>query len=76
MTVNKNTVPFDKQSPFVTSGIRVGTPALTTRGMKEDAMAEVGDLMDRVLKNMEDETVIAEVREKAAALAARYPLYE
>ncbi|MBN1164489.1 MAG: serine hydroxymethyltransferase [Candidatus Krumholzibacteriota bacterium] len=76
ITVNKNTVPFDKQSPFVTSGIRVGTPALTTRGMKEDAMEEMGELMVRVLENLEEESVIAEVREKSAALAARYPLYE
>ncbi len=76
MTVNKNTVPFDQKSPFVTSGIRVGTPALTTRGMKEAEMEELGGLMTRVLDNMSDDNVIAEVREAAAALAKRFPLYE
>ena len=76
LTVNKNTVPFDEQSPFVTSGIRVGTPALTTRGMKESEMEEVGALMVRVLENLEDENVITGVREAAADLARRFPLYE
>lgn len=75
MTVNKNTVPFDQKSPFVTSGIRVGTPALTTRGMKEPEMAEVGALMLRVLDHIQDETVIAETRGAAGALAKRFPLY-
>jgi len=76
MTVNKNTVPFDQKSPFVTSGIRVGTPALTTRGMKEAEMEEIGELMARVLENIENEKVIEDVRKKAAELAARFPLYE
>lgn len=75
MTVNKNTVPFDQKSPFVTSGIRVGTPALTTRGMKEPEMAEVGALMLRVLDHIADEKVVAEVRGAAGALARRFPLY-
>jgi glycine hydroxymethyltransferase len=75
MTVNKNTVPFDEKSPFVTSGIRVGTPALTTRGMKEPEMEEIGGLMVHVLDNIEDESVIAEAREAAAGLARRFPLY-
>ena len=75
MTVNKNTVPFDQQSPFVTSGIRVGTPALTTRGMKEAEMEEIGGMIARVLENIEDEAIIAEVGEKAADLAGRFPLY-
>ncbi len=76
ITVNKNTVPFDEQSPFITSGIRVGTPALTTRGMKEKEMDEVGELMIEVLENHEDEQLLSRVREKAAALAARFPLYD
>ena len=76
MTVNKNTVPFDEKSPFVTSGIRVGTPALTTRGMKEPEMEEIGGMMARVLDNLEDEAVIAEVRREAGDLAARFPLYQ
>lgn len=76
MTVNKNTVPFDEKSPFVTSGIRVGTPALTTRGMKESEMEEVGALMVKVLDNIEDENVIATVRSAAEDLAKRFPLYQ
>jgi glycine hydroxymethyltransferase len=75
ITVNKNTVPFDQQSPFVTSGIRVGTPALTTRGMKEPEMEEIGGMMATVLENIEDEATIARVGEKAADLARRFPLY-
>ncbi|MBU8921187.1 MAG: serine hydroxymethyltransferase [Bacteroidales bacterium] len=80
ITVNKNTVPFDQQSPFVTSGIRVGTPALTTRGMKEAEMAVVGELMAKVLDNMGDENAIEktieEVKAGTAELASRFPLYE
>lgn len=75
ITVNKNTVPFDEKSPFITSGIRVGTPALTTRGMKEPEMEEIGRMMSRVLDNIEDENVIVEVREEATDLADRFPLY-
>ncbi len=75
MTVNKNTVPFDEKSPFITSGIRVGTPALTTRGMKEAEMEEIGGLIVRVLENIEDEAVIGEARTAAGNLAARFPLY-
>ncbi|MBN1883944.1 MAG: serine hydroxymethyltransferase [Candidatus Krumholzibacteriota bacterium] len=75
MTVNKNTVPFDEQSPFVTSGIRVGTPALTTRGMGEAEMEEIGAMMIEVLDDIENETVAALVRERAADLASRFPLY-
>lgn len=76
ITVNKNTVPFDKESPFVTSGIRVGTPALTTRGMKEDQMDEIGELMVKVLENHTDGNVIREVRTRAVELAGEFPLYE
>ena len=75
MTVNKNTVPFDEKSPFVTSGFRVGTPALTTRGMMEPEMDTLGGLMAMVLDDMANEKVIAEAREAAAALAKRFPLY-
>jgi glycine hydroxymethyltransferase len=75
ITVNKNTVPFDEQSPFVTSGIRVGTPALTTRGMKETEMEEVGALLVRVLENMEDENVLEEVRKKSFELTRNFPIY-
>jgi glycine hydroxymethyltransferase len=76
MTVNKNTVPFDQKSPFVTSGFRVGTPALTTRGMKEGEMENLGLLMARVLDNMTNDGVIAEVRKATGELAKRFPLYE
>ena len=76
MTVNKNTVPFDEKSPFVTSGFRVGTPALTTRGMKEPEMDTLGGLMVKVLDDMANEKVIADAREATAALAKGFPLYE
>jgi glycine hydroxymethyltransferase len=75
ITVNKNTVPFDKKSPFVTSGIRVGTPALTTRGMKEPEMKMIAGLMMRVLENIGDDNVITEVRKKASELCEMFPLY-
>ncbi len=76
ITVNKNTVPFDEQSPFVTSGIRVGTPALTTRGMKEAEMDLIGEMIVRVLENLEDENILAEVRKKSFELAGSFPLYK
>ncbi len=75
ITVNKNTVPFDTRSPFVTSGIRVGTPALTTRGMKEPEMKRIAALMGRVLENPGDETVAADVRRATRELCDAFPLY-
>ena len=75
ITVNKNAVPNDPQSPFVTSGIRVGTPAPTTRGFKEAEMIEIAEMMCDVMENMEDESVIASVREKVSNLCARFPVY-
>jgi glycine hydroxymethyltransferase len=75
ITVNKNAVPNDPQSPFVTSGIRVGTPAPTTRGFKEAEVAEIAGLMCDVMENMEDESVLAAVREKVAVLCAKFPVY-
>lgn len=76
ITVNKNTVPFDKQSPFVTSGIRIGTPALTTRGMREAEMDEVGAMMAEVLERIGDEETLEAVRRRVADLVRRFPLYE
>ncbi len=75
ITVNKNAVPNDPESPFVTSGIRVGTPAPTTRGFKEAEVTLVAELMCDVMDNMEDESVLATVREKVSILCARFPVY-
>jgi glycine hydroxymethyltransferase len=75
ITVNKNTIPFDTQKPMTASGIRVGTPALTTRGMKEADMETVGRLMSRALGDHKNETVLAEVRRDVGKLCARFPLY-
>jgi glycine hydroxymethyltransferase len=75
ITVNKNTIPFDPQKPFVTSGIRIGTPALTTRGMNEPEMEAIGDMIARVLKDIENDAVAAEVLEEVRELCERFPLY-
>jgi glycine hydroxymethyltransferase len=75
ITVNKNTVPFDPQKPFVTSGIRIGTPAVTTRGMRESEMKQIAQWIDRAIRHMDDDTELADVRKEVAALAARFPLY-
>ena len=75
ITVNKNAIPFDTQSPFKAGGIRLGTPAVTTRGMKEKEMAEIGEYIDGVLSNISSDAKIAEVREKVKALTKRFPLY-
>ena len=75
ITVNKNMVPFDKKSPFITSGIRVGTPALTTRGMGVNEMIQIVDLIDQVICNIEDEKVSNNVNEKVKELCQSFPLY-
>jgi glycine hydroxymethyltransferase len=75
ITVNKNTVPKETQSPFVTSGIRVGTSAVTTRGMCEREMAQIAELIDRVLAKPEDAGVKAEVKREVRELTKRFPLY-
>jgi len=75
ITVNKNTIPFDTNSPMVASGIRVGTPALTTRGMKEADMEKVGRLIARALSAVEDETRLGEVKRDVTRLCDQFPLY-
>ena len=75
ITINKNAVPFETLSPFVTSGIRIGTPAITTRGMKTDDMEKIAELIDRVLMNPDDEVIINEVKKEVNAWMKDFPLY-
>ena len=75
ITANKNMVPFDSRSPFQTSGIRLGTPAITTRGAKEELMGEIVEMIDTVLSNPEDEKMIASVREKVNKTMEDYPMF-
>ena len=75
ITANKNMVPFDSRSPFQTSGIRLGTPAITTRGAKESLMGEIVEMIDTVLSNPEDQNVIAAVRAKVNATMNEYPMF-
>lgn len=76
ITVNKNTIPFDTQKPFIASGIRVGTPALTTRGMKEEDMREIGRMIASVVHEPESEDVKARVRREVLELTERFPMYQ
>ncbi|MCX2453324.1 serine hydroxymethyltransferase [Pedobacter sp. PLR] len=76
ITVNKNMVPFDDKSPFVTSGIRVGTAAITSRGFKEQEMDIIVDLIDQVITNSEDENNLSAVKEKVISLVSQFPLYK
>ena len=75
ITCNKNTIPFDPESPFVTSGIRLGTPALTTRGLHAEDMKEIASIISLVLKQPEDTAVLAEAKQRVAALCEKYPMY-
>lgn len=76
ITTNKNMVPFDERSPMVTSGIRIGTPALTTRGFRENEMLQVANLIDNVIQNIQDETIIKNTRSSVSELCAQFPIYE
>jgi len=75
ITVNKNGIPFDTKGPMVTSGVRIGTPAVTTRGMKEPEMARIADFIDRVLSRLGDGQVEATVRAEVQELTSKFPLY-
>ena len=75
ITVNKNMVPFDKRSPFVTSGVRIGSPAITTRGMKQDEMVKIIDFIDEIITNIENESVIDKVKTEVQSLCSSFPLY-
>ncbi|AWB47070.1 serine hydroxymethyltransferase [Paenibacillus sp. CAA11] len=75
ITVNKNSIPFDPTSPFVTSGIRIGTPAATSRGMDEEAMVEIGKIIADTLKSPKDEAVLDKARTRVTALTDRFPIY-
>ncbi|MBA2378965.1 MAG: serine hydroxymethyltransferase [Blastocatellia bacterium] len=75
ITVNKNTIPFDTQKPFVASGIRLGTPALTTRGMKEPEMQKIGEMIAAIVREPKSDDVKTRVREEVAEMAARFPMY-
>ena len=76
ITVNKNGIPYDTEKPMVTSGIRVGTPAMTTRGMKEKEMEEIGSFILRVMENIDNETELLKIKEKVKALCLKFPLYQ
>jgi glycine hydroxymethyltransferase len=76
ITVNKNMVPFDTRSPFVTSGIRLGSAALTTRGFKEDEMRRIAGMIDRVLKNIDNESLHKQIRNEVKEMCAAFPLYD
>ncbi|MBE9551805.1 MAG: serine hydroxymethyltransferase, partial [Proteobacteria bacterium] len=72
---NKNTIPFETRNPFVTSGIRIGTPSVTTRGMKEPEMQAIGKLIVKILKNMDKEDILSSVEKKVRELCKAFPIY-
>ncbi|MDH5542989.1 MAG: serine hydroxymethyltransferase [Nitrospinota bacterium] len=76
ITVNKNTIPFDPEKPMVTSGVRIGTPALTTRGMKEKEMTQIAEWITEAIEKRDNETAIGEIRKKVEKLCANFPLYK
>jgi len=75
ITANKNTIPFDTNKPFVASGIRLGTPALTTRGMKEAEMKQIGKMIASIIHEPESEEVMDRVKREVAEMTARFPMY-
>jgi glycine hydroxymethyltransferase len=76
ITVNKNGIPFDTKGPQITSGVRIGTPAVTTRGMKENEMREIASCIVEVIKNITDEKKIQAVARKIKSICAQFPLYQ
>jgi glycine hydroxymethyltransferase len=75
ITINKNMVPFDDKSPFVTSGMRVGTAAMTTRGLKESDMSQIVDMVDKALMNHDNEAVLKQIKGDVNAWVKQFPLY-
>jgi glycine hydroxymethyltransferase len=76
ITTNKNSIPFDPEKPFVTSGLRLGTPAVTSRGMKEAEMADIASLIARALKSAEDDSELEAIRAEVSALTSRFPIHD
>ncbi len=76
ITLNRNTIPDDPRSPFVTSGVRIGTPATTTQGMAEPEMQIIGELIGRALRGRADDAALQQVRDEVASLCAKFPPYE
>ena len=74
ITVNKNSIPFDKKSPFVTSGIRVGTPAVTTRGMREKEMVLIAEMIKKIAHDPSNESLISTIRDEAISLSSDFPI--
>ncbi len=75
ITVNKNGIPYDTEKPMVTSGIRIGTPAVTTRGMKEKEMEEIGNFILETIENINDDKKLSEIKKRVKELCLRFPLY-
>ncbi|MCK4639250.1 MAG: serine hydroxymethyltransferase, partial [Bacteroidales bacterium] len=76
ITVNKNMVPFDSRSPFQTSGLRIGTPAITTRGLKEEHMAPIVDMIDEVISDIENEELLISVKKRVNEMMTEFPMFD